>query len=92
MKTNYLLLALLGFIYVNIYGQFNNDSLTLVTEKNLNTSFWNAYADKINLTANEKKEFINSHHRQFLIPNSTIQKQFKHSKQHNGWALCKYRF
>ena len=86
MKTNYLLIALLGFILVNIYGQGKIDSLTVVTEKNSNISFWNAYADKIKLTAIEKKEFLNSHQRQILNPNTTIQKQFNFSTQNNTMA------
>lgn len=86
MKTNYLLSVLLGFVLVNTYGQVNIDSLTVVTEKNSNISFWNAYADKIKLTAIEKKEFLNSHQRQILNPNSSFQKQINLITPYNTMA------
>ncbi|MEO6303863.1 MAG: PKD domain-containing protein, partial [Bacteroidia bacterium] len=77
MKTKLYLIALLGVIVQTIInGQTTTkNAATPETTEPFNYSFWSAYADKLNLTATERKEFISSHQRQHSTP--TIQTQQK---------------
>ena len=78
MKTKLYLIALLGVIVQTIiHGQTTKiaHANETTTTTPFNYSFWNAYADKLNLTAPERKEFICSHQRLHnLQSNQTQQK------------------
>ncbi|MBL7921818.1 MAG: PKD domain-containing protein [Bacteroidia bacterium] len=79
MKTKLYLIALLGVIVQTIiHGQTAKTAHaheTTSTTAPFNYSFWNAYADKLNLTANERKEFISSHQRLHNSQSNPIQQK-----------------
>jgi gliding motility-associated-like protein len=73
MKTKIYLTALLGVIVQTIICGQTQNTITTNTATPFNTTFWNAYADKINLTASDRKEFISSHQRLNSSPSGQIQ-------------------
>lgn len=83
MKTKIYLIALLGVIVQTIIiGQTKNTTATP-----FNSTLWNAYADKINLTAQDRKEFISSHQRLHASQqNQTNQKPITPQDPNNTFA------
>ena len=95
MKTNIYITAILGFVFrVSMIGQ-NPIQVTTSTAEPFNISFWNAYADKLQLNASEKNEFITAHkksHQQILAPltPTLIQQKFRPpnpalARDESGW-------
>lgn len=77
MKTKLYLIALLGVIVQTIINGQTKTAVLTETTALFNHTFWNAYANKINLTATDRKEFISSHQRLNSSPiNQSQQKPF----------------
>ena len=86
MKTKIYLIALLGVIVQTI---INGETKTTTTETSVpfNSTLWNGYADKINLTAQDRKEFISSHQRLHASQNNqTNQKTIPPQAPNNTFA------
>lgn len=84
MKTKLYLIALLGVIVQTIiYGQTKNVQ-SHETTSTFNYSFWNTYADKLNLNATDRKEFISSHQK-FNTPLPVEQTQHKQNLPQNPY-------
>ncbi len=76
MKTKLYLIALLGVIVQTIiYGQTKPAATPETSNEPFNYSFWSAYADKLKLTAPERKEFISSHQKQHSAPTNQFQQK-----------------
>lgn len=72
-KVKYILMVLAGFSFNHYFSQSNS-------QVPFNASFWNSYADKIQLQGKDREEFINSHKRlhsqvPIVVPQNTQQPQ-----------------
>lgn len=88
MKTKFYLSALLSMVVLGITNAQSEPKKTPQTQAPFNASFWNAYADKLQLTPAEKLEFINAHKRSVQTNNGNQKPAGSPSPQNTFAGPC----